>query len=106
MTGLTHSNYPDVSGSVIFLRSFTEHQRSVLLDRCSTVLYTPSNEHFGIVPVECMYARRPVIACNNGGPLESVKHRVTGMCEYACVHAYMCVVRCTCIFVLVGVRVV
>jgi hypothetical protein len=28
------------------------------------VVYTPVNEHFGIVPLEAMYARRPVIACN------------------------------------------
>lgn len=37
-----------------------------------SVVYTPANEHFGIVPVEAMYARKPVIACNNGGPTESI----------------------------------
>ncbi len=30
----------------------------------------------GIVPVEAMYAGKPVIACNSGGPKESVKHKV------------------------------
>ena len=46
------------------------------------VLYTPSNEHFGIVPLEAMAAGRPVIACNSGGPRESVRHGETGyLCE-------------------------
>ena len=42
------------------------------------MLYTPTNEHFGIVPVEAMYCERPVIATNTGGPLETVKNEVTG----------------------------
>jgi alpha-1,3/alpha-1,6-mannosyltransferase len=36
------------------------------------------DEHFGIVPLEAMAARRPVIACDSGGPTESVDHQVTG----------------------------
>ena len=36
------------------------------------MLYTPQHEHFGIVPLEAMAAARPVVACDNGGPLESV----------------------------------
>lgn len=42
------------------------------------MLYTPENEHFGIVPVEAMYLGCIVIACNSGGPLESVDHNKTG----------------------------
>lgn len=57
---------------VYFLRSFTDLQRAYLLSHSLCVLYTPSDEHFGIVPVEAMYMRRPVIACNSGGPLETV----------------------------------
>jgi len=41
-------------------------------------LYTPENEHFGIVPVEAMYCRTPVIACNSGGPKESISKNQTG----------------------------
>ena len=36
------------------------------------------NEHFGIVPLEAMLAGRPVLACNSGGPVESIIHGVTG----------------------------
>lgn len=76
--GLTSSDYPDASGQVIFLRSFSNEQRAALLARARAIIYTPAHEHFGIVPVEAMYARCPVIAVNNGGPLESIRHRETG----------------------------
>jgi alpha-1,3/alpha-1,6-mannosyltransferase len=63
---------------VSFVRSFTDEQKAVLLQKCSAVIYTPSNEHFGIVPLEAMAASRPVIAVNNGGPLESIVDGHTG----------------------------
>ncbi len=49
-------------------------QRSWLLKSSSTkaLLYTPTNEHFGIVPVEAMICGLPVLACDSGGPVESV----------------------------------
>jgi len=67
------------SANVIFLPSFSEEQRSYLLANSLCLLYTPSNEHFGIVPCEAMYSRLPVIAVNNGGPTESVVNGVTGL---------------------------
>lgn len=70
------------SSRVLFLRSFNEAQRLALLERCSAVLYTPTGEHFGIVPVEAMYSRRPCVAVDSGGPRESILHRRTGfLCE-------------------------
>jgi glycosyltransferase involved in cell wall biosynthesis len=42
-------------------------------------VYTPDNEHFGLVPVEAMAAGRPVVAVNSGGPLETVWHERTGL---------------------------
>ncbi|XP_067861130.1 alpha-1,3/1,6-mannosyltransferase ALG2 [Heptranchias perlo] len=67
-----------LSDSVTFVRSFSDQEKISLLRRSTCVLYTPSNEHFGIVPLEAMYTRCPVIAVNSGGPLESVIDRVTG----------------------------
>ncbi|EKM56086.1 glycosyltransferase family 4 protein [Phanerochaete carnosa HHB-10118-sp] len=60
--------------TVLFLLNFTTAQRSALLRSASTLalLYTPANEHFGIGPVEAMYCGLPVLACNSGGPTESV----------------------------------
>ena len=63
---------------ITFLRSFSDAEKLTLLDSCTCLLYTPSNEHFGIVPIESMYMKRPVIAVNSGGPLETVKDSKTG----------------------------
>ncbi|XP_031444934.1 alpha-1,3/1,6-mannosyltransferase ALG2 isoform X2 [Phasianus colchicus] len=72
----------NISDHVTFLRSFTDEQKISLLSNCVCVLYTPSNEHFGIVPLEAMYMRCPVIAVNSGGPLESILNNVTGfLCD-------------------------
>jgi alpha-1,3/alpha-1,6-mannosyltransferase len=59
---------------VLFLLNFTTFQRTALLRSPSTIalLYTPENEHFGVVPVEAMVCGVPVLACNSGGPMESV----------------------------------
>jgi glycosyltransferase involved in cell wall biosynthesis len=44
------------------------------------LIYTPSGEHFGIVPIEAMCLGTPVIAVNDGaGPTETVLHEVTGL---------------------------
>ena len=61
------------------MQSFTDTERSALLAAAAAVVYTPANEHFGIVPLEAMAAGRPVLACNSGGPTESVLHGRTGL---------------------------
>lgn len=67
---------------VTFLRSPSDSMKVALLRDSAAVLYTPSREHFGIVPVEAMYCCCPVIAVNSGGPLESVADGETGfLCE-------------------------
>lgn len=59
---------------ILFLLNFTTAQRSALLRAPSTLalLYTPTNEHFGIGPVEGMVCGLPILATNTGGPTESV----------------------------------
>lgn len=67
---------------VTFLRSPSDSLKVALLRGSAAVLYTPSREHLGIVPVEAMYCCCPVIAVNSGGPLESVAGGETGfLCE-------------------------
>jgi alpha-1,3/alpha-1,6-mannosyltransferase len=65
---------PPAHTQVIFLLNFTTAQRSYLLTSPNTLalLYTPSNEHFGIVPLESMACGLPVLAVNSGGPTETV----------------------------------
>ncbi|KAL1920227.1 uncharacterized protein VTP21DRAFT_1373 [Calcarisporiella thermophila] len=73
---------PPHDTQVLFLCSFSEQQRTFLLSNTLCLLYTPDKEHFGIVPIEAMYARVPVIAVNSGGPTETILDGVTGfLCE-------------------------
>lgn len=67
-----------VQDCVTFLRSPSDALKVALLRGSAAVLYTPSREHFGIVPVEAMYCGCPVIAVSSGGPLESVADGETG----------------------------
>jgi alpha-1,3/alpha-1,6-mannosyltransferase len=67
---------------VTFVRSFSDDERAFLLQSAHILLYTPPNEHFGIVPLEAMYSRVPVVACASGGPRETVLDNVTGrLCD-------------------------
>eukprot|EP00744_Colponema_vietnamica_P003593 GILI01005483.1.p1 GENE.GILI01005483.1~~GILI01005483.1.p1 ORF type:complete len:444 (+),score=143.04 GILI01005483.1:43-1332(+) len=71
-----------LSEKVLFLPNITSVQRLSLLAHSQAVLYTPPNEHFGIVPIEAMFAGTPVIACESGGPLETVINGDTGyLCD-------------------------
>lgn len=67
---------------VEYKRSFSDAEKLTLLSSATALIYTPENEHFGIVPIEAMAAGRPVIAAESGGPTESVAHGTTGLlCE-------------------------
>ncbi|MCJ1433413.1 Alpha-1,3-mannosyltransferase-like protein [Xylographa pallens] len=63
---------------VLFLLSIPSQLKSMLLNAAKLLVYTPSNEHFGIVPLEAMLAEVPVLAANSGGPLETVIDGQTG----------------------------
>ena len=71
-----------LTDNVTFIRSFSDAQKRTLLQYSTCLLYTPDREHFGIVPIEAMYMKCPVIAVNTGGPLETVAHEDTGfLCD-------------------------
>jgi alpha-1,3/alpha-1,6-mannosyltransferase len=76
-TIVTALNVPD-NIDVLFLLSVPNTLKDMLLASASLLVYTPSNEHFGIVPLEAMLAEVPVLAANTGGPLETVVHGKTG----------------------------
>lgn len=63
---------------VYFVKNLSHDEREQALQNAICVLYTPENEHFGIVPVEAMGRSTPVIAMKSGGPTESVVHGETG----------------------------
>jgi alpha-1,3/alpha-1,6-mannosyltransferase len=84
--GLRHATARTVSEAlavpeqvdVLFLLSVPTSIKETLLRHASLLVYTPSNEHFGIVPVEAMQYGVPVLAANSSGPLETVVHEKTG----------------------------
>ena len=63
---------------VLFLLSVPNTLKATLLRCARLLIYTPSNEHFGIVPLEAMLAGVPVLAANTGGPTETVVEGITG----------------------------
>ncbi|KAG9756755.1 mannosyltransferase, partial [Aureobasidium melanogenum] len=83
LTHETHKSLPDPSiisskTSVLFLLSVPNSLKQSLLASADLLVYTPQNEHFGIVPLEAMLAEVPVLAANEGGPLETVVEGETG----------------------------
>ncbi|KAF2645545.1 mannosyltransferase [Massarina eburnea CBS 473.64] len=68
---------PDDVG-VLFLHSVPNAFKTTLLSTSRLLVYTPRNEHFGIVPLEAMLVGTPVLAANEGGPTETVISGQTG----------------------------
>lgn len=67
---------------ITFVRSFSDAQKRTLLHYSNCLIYTPDKEHFGIVPIEAMYMKCPVVAVRSGGPLETVADGETGyLCQ-------------------------
>ncbi|KAI1106787.1 glycosyltransferase family 4 protein [Jackrogersella minutella] len=76
-THLTALEVPD-DVQVLFLHSVPNLLKDMLLSAASLLVYTPANEHFGIVPLEAMLAGVPVLAADTGGPTETVVEGRTG----------------------------
>ncbi|HEY7160935.1 MAG TPA: glycosyltransferase family 4 protein, partial [Acidobacteriota bacterium] len=105
--GIIHKEYPEVQfkvvGGALFgiepdyekelhdlaqsfhlenVLTFTGHQSSVdtFIQSADIVVHSSIRpEPFGLVILEAMNAGKPVIASNEGGPLEIVQHEVTGL---------------------------
>lgn len=68
----TLSSEHNVDYDVLFLPSVPSNLKDLMLSKAELLLYTPSFEHFGIVPLEAMKVGTPVLAVDNGGPTETV----------------------------------
>lgn len=71
------------STEVIFLPSVKNSIKNAALKKAQLLLYTPTYEHFGIVPVESMLNKTPVLAIDRGGPLESIINYTSSNIEEA-----------------------
>ncbi len=67
-----------VSRRTHFLGFVPEERLYALYHACEALLF-PGEEDFGLIPVECMAAGRPVIAYGRGGALETVKENSSGL---------------------------
>ena len=68
--------------NIKFRPNVSDQERSTLMQTALCIVYTPHLEHFGIVPLESMYAGRPVIAVKSGGPMETIVDCKTGfLCD-------------------------
>ncbi len=69
-----------MSSQVLFLTNLSQDQKLALMkaENTKALLYTPSFEHLGIVPLEAMACGLPVVAVNNGGPMETIIDGETG----------------------------
>ena len=71
-----------ISSKVEFLKSPPDEEKVTLLKTSDCLIYTPSGEHFGIVPIEASYCKIPVVAVNDGGPTETIVNEETGyLCD-------------------------
>ncbi|KNH07471.1 glycosyltransferase ALG2 [Perkinsela sp. CCAP 1560/4] len=64
--------HPTIKRKISIFTNISECIKWQLLHRADLVVYTPENEHFGIVPVEAMSCGKSVVASNTGGLLETV----------------------------------
>jgi glycosyltransferase involved in cell wall biosynthesis len=58
--------------------NISEEEMNELYANCYSVIYTPIDEDFGIVPLEAMASSKPVIGVNEGGLRETVVNGETG----------------------------
>jgi glycosyltransferase involved in cell wall biosynthesis len=59
---------------------FSEAERIALFGHALAIVFPAFDEDLGYVPLEAMYAAKPVVTCSDsGGPLEFVVHGQTGM---------------------------
>ena len=67
----------------MFIRNCSQEVKAAIIKGSIALVYTPKNEHFGIVPREGMALGRPIIAGNSGGPTESILPSVNGfLCDH------------------------
>lgn len=69
---------PPTNTSILFLHNIPGWLKSHLLRTSKILVYTPTNEHFGIVPLEAQLHSTPVLATPTGGPLETIEDNLTG----------------------------
>lgn len=71
----------DGDANIEFINFPSDEELAQLYRNAYTILFTPFNEDWGIVPLEAMAFGKPVVAVNRGGPQESIQHGIQGFLE-------------------------
>lgn len=66
------------NSNIEFLGYLDDKATSEYYANCEALIF-PSEEDFGIIPLEAMASGRPVIAYRNGGALETISENITGL---------------------------
>ena len=69
-----------LEGKVRFYSRINERNLFNLYSNCCFYVHPANHEHLGIAVLEAMASGVPVIAQNNGGVIELVKHKYNGFC--------------------------
>ncbi|OHS98567.1 glycosyl transferase [Tritrichomonas foetus] len=75
------AKYNKLENNVELRKNISDAEKWQLIAESTAVIYTPQNEHFGIVPLEALAVGTPVIGCNSGGPLETINTDGCAICE-------------------------
>jgi glycosyltransferase involved in cell wall biosynthesis len=67
------------SENIVFLGVVNEKEKIDKLSKCKGLIFTASDEDFGMSVVEAMASGKPVIAPNEGGCRETIQDGVTGI---------------------------
>jgi len=63
----------------VVIQRLTDQELVNYYGSSDVVLYIPTNEPFGLVPLEAMASKKPVVASNSSGPTETVENNRTGL---------------------------
>jgi glycosyltransferase involved in cell wall biosynthesis len=65
--------------AIMFIEKVSDKKMPLYYSMADIVAYPPLMEPWGLVPIEAMSCETPVVASNEGGPLESIIHEKTGL---------------------------
>jgi len=68
-----------VADLVTFLGGIPDSDLAAFYRDARMIAYCPIDEPFGLVPLESLACKTPVIVSNHGGPAEIIEHGVTGL---------------------------
>ncbi|MCL4373510.1 MAG: glycosyltransferase family 4 protein [Candidatus Marsarchaeota archaeon] len=65
-------------GDVEIIVGASDKKLNELYARSTAVLFAAMNEDYGLVPLEAMASRKPIISVNEGGPIDTIVNGKTG----------------------------